>query len=85
MKIDTTTLLLIGAAGVAVYLVTRPAVNPLVNPATGLPYASTPYNPYATPAYNPYGAVAPGNTTGGIISAGGSALEGLSDLIGNFF
>jgi hypothetical protein len=77
-KINTNTLLLIGAGVVGVYLLTRPKV-PVYNPyQTGLPA----YNPYQTglPA-----AQYPGNTTAQDINAGASALSSLSDLIGNFF
>lgn len=81
MKTDT--LLLIGAAAVGVYLLTRPKV----------PTYPVGYNPYGTGvnAYNPYGQPAlstqqySGNTTAQDIAAGGSALSALSDLIGNFF
>lgn len=81
MKTDT--LLLIGAAAVGVYLLTRPRV----------PTYPQAYNPYAgttgLPTYNPYGGTAlpqyAGNATAQDIAAGGSALSALSDLIGNFF
>lgn len=75
MKLDTNTLLLIGAGVVAIYFVTKPAT----------PTLPLGYNPYSTPAYNPYTGVPAGNTTAGVVAASGSALEGLSDLIGNFF
>jgi hypothetical protein len=78
-KIDTNTLLLIGVGAVAVYMLTRPAVPTL--PA---------YNPYAV---NPLGgsvlSTLPGNYVGNStaqdIAASGTALDGLSSLIGNFF
>jgi hypothetical protein len=81
-KINTNTLLLIGAAAVGVYLLTRPKTMPVgYNP-----YMTPGYNPYGTTAYNPTGLPAAGsNQTAQIISAGGSALEGLSSLLGNFF
>lgn len=74
----TETLLIVGAAAVGVYLLTRPRVT---YPQT------TAYNPYATqPAYNPYATQQyAGNQTAQDIAAGGSALSSLSDLIGNFF
>jgi len=79
MKINTNTLLLIAAAGVGVYLLTRPKT----------PTYPVGYNPYNTPAYNsqmlPGGTQYAGNTTAQDISAGASALSSLSDLIGNFF
>lgn len=79
MKIDTNTLLLIGAAAVGVYLLTKPK--------TTMPVG---YNPYLPAGYNPYAAATPaaayqGNTTAQDINAGASALSSLSDLIGNFF
>jgi hypothetical protein len=76
--INTNTLLLIGAAGVALYFVTRPRVPAL--PVGYNPYAAP---GYGAPAYNPY-ATQP-NPLAQQITAGGSALEGLSDLLGNFF
>jgi hypothetical protein len=88
MKMNTNTVLIIGAAAVGVYLLTRPKVGPqypysIMNPSGyGNPALS---NPYGAPVYGSGGYVAPGNTTAGIITAGGSALQGLSDLIGNFF
>lgn len=79
MKINTNTLLLIAAAGVGVYLLTRPKT----------PAIPVGYNPYNTPAYNPQllpgGNQYAGNTTAQDISAGASGLSALSDLIGNFF
>jgi hypothetical protein len=81
MKINTNTLLIAGAAAVGIYLLTRPRVASNVNPATGLPYG---YPTTAYPGYNP--ALAnQGNNPAAIISAGGTALESLSDLLGNFF
>lgn len=80
MKTDT--LLLIGAAAVGVYLLTRPKL-----PTTYNPYGQPAYNPYGTgiQAYNPYLQQQQGSTLAQDITAGGSALEGLGDLIGNFF
>jgi hypothetical protein len=84
MKIDTTTLLLIGAAVVGVYLLTRPSV-----PAAYSPYGVP--NPYLT---NPYGAQSAlslasgnyaGNQTAQDISAGSQAVSSISSLLGNFF
>ena len=84
MKIDSTTLLLVGAAAVGVYLLTRPKTTTPVG-----------YNPYGTPTYNPYGTQTAlqmqtslqnaGNPVAQDITAGASALQGLSSLIGNFF
>jgi hypothetical protein len=76
MKINTNTLLIAGAAVVGVYLLTRPKT----------PTYPVGYNPYQTgyPA-GTYPAIQQGNPTAQIISAGGSALSSLSDLIGNFF
>lgn len=78
MKIDTTTLLLIGAAAVGVYLLTRP--RPM---ATTPVYTTNPYavNPYAV---NPYAAT-PTNATAQDIAAGGSALSSLATAVSNFF
>jgi hypothetical protein len=74
MKTDT--LLIIGAAAVGVYLLTRPKA-PTYNPyATGLPA----YNPYALPT-----AQNAGNPFAQDVTAGASALSSLSDVIGNFF
>jgi hypothetical protein len=75
-KINTNTLLLVGAAAVGVYLLTRPKA-PL-------------YNPYSTglPVYNPYPTGLPANASNPLaqdVTAGASALSSLSDLIGNFF
>jgi hypothetical protein len=81
MKIDTTTLLLIAGGAAAVYFLTKPA-TPLVNPYTGLPYTSTGYPTTALNTVNPY---LNQNPTGNLLTGAGSALEGLSDLIGNFF
>lgn len=75
MKIDTTTLLLIGAAAVGVYLLTRPTTPTPV-------YSSAVYNPYATPALTAANA---GNPVAQDVTAGASALSSLSSLIGNFF
>lgn len=78
MKIDSNTLLLIGAAAVGVYLLTRPKTTYPVG-----------YSPYATgmPAYNPYGATAlqQQSTTAQDIAAGGSALAQLATTVGNLF
>lgn len=81
----TETLLLIGAAAVGVYLLTRPKVPASYSPYGTLP---SPYGSAAQPAYNPYGSAAQpyaGNATAQDISAGASALSSLSDVIGNFF
>jgi hypothetical protein len=78
-KIDTTTLLLIGGGVVAAYVLTRPAT----------PTYPVGYNPYATntglTALQQQQYLAQQNPTSSIIASSGSALEGLSDLIGNFF
>lgn len=83
MKIDTTTLLLIGGAAAAVYFLTKPAVTPLINPYTGLPYTSS--TGYPTTALNTVNPYLNQNPTGNLLTGAGSALEGLSDLLGNFF
>lgn len=71
-KIDTTTLLLIGAAVVAIYFVTK-------KPATALPAPSQVYYP---PGYNPYGTAAnTGNSTSSIITAAGNVASSLLDKI----
>jgi hypothetical protein len=76
MKIDSTTLLL-GVVGIAaVYLMTKPAtVTPTYMPTT---VASTPVysagSPYASPT----------NTVAQDINAGGSALNSIANLIGDF-
>lgn len=84
MKTDT--LLLIGAAAVGVYLLTRPRVPSLgVNTYAGQQYPQQPQtalNYLSQP--NPYGA-AGSNQTAQIISASGSALSALSDVVSNFF
>jgi len=74
-KIDTTTLLLIGAAVVAVYLLTKkPTVTPM--------YTTT---PSLYPAgYNPYLAAQP-NATAQDIAAGGTALSQLATAASNLF
>jgi hypothetical protein len=75
----TNTLLLVAAAAVGVYLLTRPKT-------TALPY--NPYGASGVPAYNPYGSAAQQygqNTVAQDIQAGSSALSSLSDLVGNFF
>jgi hypothetical protein len=76
MKINTNTLLIAAAAAVGLYLLTRPK-TPVYPPG---------YNPYQTAlpgsGYNPYQQP---NQTAAIISAGGGALESISDLLGNFF
>lgn len=75
MKINTNTLLIAGVAVAGLYLLTRPK-TPVYNPySTGLPA----YNPYALPASQQP------NSTASIISASGSALSSISDIIGNFF
>lgn len=74
MKINTNTLLLAGGAAVALYLLTRPT-TPAVNPYLTQPV----YNPYAnTSLINQ-------NQTAQDIAAGGTALNALSNLLGNFF
>jgi hypothetical protein len=71
MKINTTTLLLIAAAAVGVYLITRP------KPVTQqLPV----YNPYsAGGGYNT------NSTTAQDIAAGGTAAAGLANALSNLF
>ena len=77
----TNDILLIGAAGLALYLLTRPktatatynAAGQLINPATG--------QPYPTAASQ----VAAGNTTAAEIAAAGTALPGIVDSISNLF
>jgi hypothetical protein len=70
-KIDTETLLLLGAVAVGLYFFLKP---------------STPAVP-AAPVYNPYAAQLAasqqGNTTGGIISASGSAAGSIINALGN--
>jgi hypothetical protein len=80
MKIDTSTLLIAGAAAVGVYLLTRPktVVNPTINPYTGLPYTA------ATVQAGMYNTQQQ-STVAQDIAAGSTALKSLSDLIGNFF
>lgn len=80
MKIDSSTLLIAGVAVVGVYLLTRPKT----------PTYPVGYNPYAGTAglptgYNPYAIQQQGSTTAQDIAAGGTALEGLANIIGNFF
>lgn len=84
MKLDTTTLLLLAAGAFAVYEFTKPKVTAGINPYTGLPYTygTTGLPTTALNNVNPY---LNQNPTGGILTGAGSALEGLSDLIGNFF
>jgi hypothetical protein len=78
----TNDLLIIGAVGVGVYLLTRPRVTyPPTYPAG---YPAT-YPQTGLPAYNPYGGQYAGNATAQDIAAGGSALSALGDIIGNFF
>lgn len=74
MKVDSTTLLIIGAAAVAIYFISKPTV------AVPPPLA---YNPYAV---NPY-AVNPlaGNTTAQDISAGGAATSSVLNALSNLF
>jgi hypothetical protein len=71
MKINTTTLLLIGVALVGVYLITKP--KPLPVPV---------YNPYLAPGA--YGSPQ-GSTVAQDITASGQAASGLGDLISNLF
>jgi hypothetical protein len=74
MKINTTTLLLIAGAALAVYLVTRPRT------VTQLPVAYNPgYNPYTG-----YGSSAQ-STTAQDIAAGGTAAAGLANALSNLF
>lgn len=70
------TVLLVGAAALAVYFLTRPKTT--VNPygTAALPPA---YNPYA---YNPYATQAP-NPTSSIISASGQAAGAIINAIAN--
>jgi hypothetical protein len=72
MSKQTETILLIGGAALAVYLLTRPKTT-----------VPTPYtNPYA---YNPYSATLPkADPTAGIISAAGGAAAGILNAISNF-
>jgi hypothetical protein len=74
MKTDTLILLLAGAVGL--YLITRPA-TPTYYPTTttGLPTALSTLN-----TGNYYG-----NATAQDIAASGTALQGLSSLVGNLF
>lgn len=75
MKIDATTILLAGAAAVAVYFVTRPRTVTPLQPV---------YNPYAQPAYNPYANQPGGSSTAQDIAAGGTAAASILDAISNF-
>lgn len=79
-KIDTNTLLLVAAAGVGVYLFTKPkaaAVNPYVNPLTGLPYNYGSSTQPVLAANNP----ANQGTSGAIISAAGGVLSSVFDTL----
>lgn len=91
MKIDTTTILLIAAAGVAVYFVTRPRTtvgpqypyNAYTNPSGyGGPGAGTGLPIYGNPAYNSQ--LPGGSTTAQDITAGGTAAAGILDIISNW-
>jgi hypothetical protein len=75
-KIDTNTILLVGAAAVAIYFFTRPKV-PTYNP-----YAA---NPYGLPNTALNVSSNYGNPVAQDITASGSALEGISSILGNFF
>jgi hypothetical protein len=75
MKVDSTTLLLAGAAAVAVYFITRPKTV-----TTQMPV----YNPYAQPAYNPYAQQPGGSSTAQDIAAGGTAAASILDAISQF-
>lgn len=70
---DTTTLLLIGAAAVAVYMLTK-------KPTVTAPA----YSPYP-PGFNPYAMQPQPNPTAQDISAAGSALSSLATAASNFF
>lgn len=79
MKIDSTTLL-IGVAVIAgAYLLTRPKVP------TYLPTSVNPYGTAGLPSATVLSQQYYGNPTAQDIAAGGTALDGLSSLIGNFF
>jgi hypothetical protein len=69
MKIDATTILLIGAAGIAIYLITRPRTVPTTLPV---------YNP--VPGYNPYTTAA--NPTAQDISAGSQGISSIISALG---
>jgi hypothetical protein len=73
MKVDTTTILLIGVAAVAVYFITRPA--PVVTPV--MPVYNPGYSPYAG-----YG-VPQANQTAADIAAGGAAAASILSVISN--
>jgi hypothetical protein len=68
MKVDATTLLLLAAAAVGVYLITRPKPAP-----------APVYNPYPA-GYSPYSA--PVNTTAQDINAGSSAISNIIKSLG---
>jgi hypothetical protein len=73
MKMDTNTLLIGVVAVAGIYLLTRPK-TPTYLPTTVSPTALSTLQPnYA------------GNPTAQDISAGGTALAGMGDLIGNIF
>jgi hypothetical protein len=81
MKTDT--LLMIGAAAVGIYLLTRPRVPTQygVNPyGTGM----TAYNPYTAGSYG-LPAYQQQSTVAQDITAGASGLSTLADAISNFF
>ena len=71
MKIDATTILLIGAGALAIYFITRPTV-PVAPPVT--------YNPYL---YNPALTANAGNQTAQDITAGGTAAGGILNALSN--
>ena len=70
-KIDTETILILGAAAIALYFITRPATPVVTTPA---------YNPYLLQSQLQ---TAQGNTTGGIIASSGSAAASIINALGN--
>jgi hypothetical protein len=71
-KINTETILLLAAGAAAIYFITKKPTAPTYNPALYPPG----YNPYA-----PVQSTVPGNTTGGIITAAGSAAGNIINAI----
>jgi hypothetical protein len=69
--IDTTTLLLLGAGAVVLYMVMKPAAPVYTAPAY-------------IPAYSG-SAIPAGNTTAAVITAGAGAASSLSSIIGDWF
>lgn len=70
------TVLLVGGAALAVYLLTRPKTPTPFMPAPGVTYPA---------GYLQAGAVAPGNTTSSIIAASGTAAGNLISSLGDLF